>query len=54
MRGASSTLAQSRCEIGDADTTAAVLVFVGRADPPPRRADLLAFLARRVKQLVVR
>ena len=40
-------------QIGDPDAAATVLVLVGRADPPPRRAELLALLARRIEQLVI-
>ena len=41
-------------QIGDPDPAAAVLVLVRRADPPPRRAELLALLARGVEELVIR
>src|SRR5438445_6036413 len=41
-------------QITDADAAPAVLVLVGRANTPPRRADLLPFLAGAIQQLVIR
>jgi len=39
-------------QVADPDAAPAVLVFVGRTDPPPRGADLFALLARPVEELV--
>ena len=41
-------------EIGDSDSAATVLVFVGRPDTPARGADVLAALVGGIQELVVR
>src|SRR2546425_599018 len=45
--------AREVAEVADPNAAASVLILVGRADAAPRRADLLALLARPVEQLVV-